>query len=180
MKTTLQRTCSRSRMDQLNNQKLATSNMTNKARSGVSTPIGRRECASIASANLMAISMNVRPMSSPKTEKRNSKSVMATPVRHCGRGQTSSEAGKGGSRRPGTKSLWLLPSGPDQVGDSAVRRLPSVHMGTNRLSRKREREEARSVREKGLRRRSVRENPSPHPSLAQERVYPSLTVHLRR
>src|SRR5689334_24419543 len=35
---------------------------------------------------------------------------------------------QGGSRRPGTKSLWLLPSGPDQVGDSAVRRLPSGHM----------------------------------------------------
>ena len=35
----------------------------------------------------------------------------------------------GGSRRPGTKSLWLLPSGPDQVGDSAVRRLPAAHMG---------------------------------------------------
>src|ERR1700757_2374134 len=34
----------------------------------------------------------------------------------------------GGSRRPGTKSLWLLPSGPDQVGDSAVRRLPSPDM----------------------------------------------------
>jgi hypothetical protein len=34
----------------------------------------------------------------------------------------------GGSRRPGTKSLWLLPSGPDQVGDSAVRRLPRRHM----------------------------------------------------
>src|SRR6185437_3407282 len=128
MKTTLQRTCSRSRMDQLNNQKPATSNMTNKARSGVSTPIGRLECASIASANLMAISMNFRPMSSPKTEKRNSKSVMATPVRHCGRGQKSSEAGKGGSRRHGTTSLLLLPSGPDQVGDSAVRRLPARHM----------------------------------------------------
>src|SRR4051794_13034384 len=34
----------------------------------------------------------------------------------------------GGSRRPGTNSLWLLPSGPDQVGDSAVRRLPWAHM----------------------------------------------------
>jgi hypothetical protein len=36
---------------------------------------------------------------------------------------------KGGSRRPGTNSLWLLPSGPDQVGDSAVRRLPRWDMG---------------------------------------------------
>src|SRR4029079_9513985 len=34
-----------------------------------------------------------------------------------------------GSRRPGTKSLWLLPSGPDQIGDSAVRRLRVAHMG---------------------------------------------------
>src|SRR5206468_12208629 len=42
----------------------------------------------------------------------------------------------GGSRRPGTKSLWLLPSGPDQVGDSAVRRLPFAHMGKGRLPRK--------------------------------------------
>src|SRR5205085_8917902 len=39
---------------------------------------------------------------------------------------------EGGSRRPGTKSLWLLPSGSDQVGDSAVRRLPNGHMGKER------------------------------------------------
>ena len=30
--------------------------------------------------------------------------------------------------RPGTKSLWLLPSGPDQVGDSPVRPAPARHM----------------------------------------------------
>jgi hypothetical protein len=42
----------------------------------------------------------------------------------------------GGSRRPGTKSLWLLPSGPDQVGDSAVRRLPRGHMGEDVRARK--------------------------------------------
>jgi len=42
----------------------------------------------------------------------------------------------GGSRRPGTKSLWLLPSGPDQVGDSAVRRLPNAHMVEPRMQRK--------------------------------------------
>src|SRR3954470_10886744 len=42
----------------------------------------------------------------------------------------------GGSRRPGTKSLWLLPSGPDQVGDSAVRRLPGAHMGEVLVGRK--------------------------------------------
>src|SRR6185295_6627434 len=42
----------------------------------------------------------------------------------------------GGSRRPGTKSLWLLPSGSDQVGDSAVRRLPSAHMVDKPLRRK--------------------------------------------
>ena len=36
---------------------------------------------------------------------------------------------RGGSRRPGTKSLWLLPSGSDQVGDSAVRRLPRAIWG---------------------------------------------------
>ena len=53
--------------------------MTNKASSGVSTPIGRREWASIASANLIAISMKVRPMSRPKTENRNSKSVIGHP-----------------------------------------------------------------------------------------------------
>ena len=37
----------------------------------------------------------------------------------------------GGSRRPGTKSLWLLPSGSDQVGDSAVRRLPRAIWGSS-------------------------------------------------
>ena len=41
----------------------------------------------------------------------------------------------GGSRRPGTKSLWLLPSGPDQVGDSAVRRLPSAAYGWKPVQR---------------------------------------------
>src|SRR5687768_13853454 len=30
--------------------------------------------------------------------------------------------------RPGTKSLWLLPSGSDQVGDSTVRPTPAAHM----------------------------------------------------
>ena len=30
--------------------------------------------------------------------------------------------------RPGTKSLWLLPSGSDQVGDSPVRPTPAAHM----------------------------------------------------
>jgi len=30
--------------------------------------------------------------------------------------------------RPGAKSLWLLPSGPDQVGDNAVRPTPAVDM----------------------------------------------------
>src|SRR6478735_8685733 len=44
------------------------------------------------------------------------------------------EVACGGSRRPGTKSLWLLPSGSDQVGDSAVRRLPAAHMGQDWLS----------------------------------------------
>ena len=46
------------------------------------------------------------------------------------------KAREGGSRRPGTKSLWLLPSGPDQVGDSAVRRLPRGHMVRSAASRK--------------------------------------------
>jgi hypothetical protein len=32
--------------------------------------------------------------------------------------------------------LWLLPSGSDQIGDSAVRRLPLAHMGEGRLPRK--------------------------------------------
>ena len=30
--------------------------------------------------------------------------------------------------RPGAKSLWLLPSGPDQVGDDPVRQTPTAHM----------------------------------------------------
>ena len=68
-------------------------------------------------------------MSKPKTENRNSNSVIGSPpASSCGRGRRRSKARKGGSRRPGTKSLWLLPSGPDQVGDSAVRRLPRAHM----------------------------------------------------
>ena len=58
---------------------------------------------------------------------RNSNSVMANRLA-CDRDGTIRKQGKGGSRRPGTKSLWLLPSGPDQVGDSAVRRLPDAHM----------------------------------------------------
>ena len=33
--------------------------------------------------------------------------------------------------RPETKSLWLLPSGPDQVGDSLVRPTPAAHMVVN-------------------------------------------------
>src|SRR3954471_20116551 len=79
----------------------------------------------------MAISINVRPISRPNTENRNSKSVMRPPpsiaVVTARGGFRKLE--EGGSRRPGTKSLWLLPSGSDQVGDSAVRRLPSAHMG---------------------------------------------------
>src|SRR5574338_601953 len=69
------------------------------------------------------------------------RSGVSTPTaRHGGRGGSNSQAKKkGGSRRPGTNSLWLLPSGPDQVGDSAVRRLPAAHMVTNPLSRKRKR-----------------------------------------
>src|SRR6185437_4936791 len=43
---------------------------------------------------------------------------------------------EGGSRRPGAKSLWLLPSGPDQVGDSAVRRLPRSDMVERSFARK--------------------------------------------
>jgi hypothetical protein len=34
-----------------------------------------------------------------------------------------------GAERPETKSLWLLPSGSDQVGDSLVRPTPAAHMG---------------------------------------------------
>src|SRR3954453_22497026 len=79
----------------------------------------------------MAISINVRPISRPNTENRNSKSVMRPPpsiaVVTARGGFRKLE--EGGSRRPGTKSLWLLPSGSDQVGDSAVRRLPGGHMG---------------------------------------------------
>ena len=38
--------------------------------------------------------------------------------------------------RPEAKSLWLLPSGPDQVGDSLVRPTPGAHMGNARPRRK--------------------------------------------
>ena len=31
--------------------------------------------------------------------------------------------------RPEAISLWLLPSGPDQVGDGLVRPTPGAHMG---------------------------------------------------
>ena len=38
--------------------------------------------------------------------------------------------------RPETKSLWLLPSGSDQVGDSLVRPTPAAHMGEDLGTRK--------------------------------------------
>jgi len=41
-----------------------------------------------------------------------------------------------GAERPETKSLWLLPSGPDQVGDSLVRPTPGAHMGQAPWARK--------------------------------------------
>ena len=41
-----------------------------------------------------------------------------------------------GAERPGTKSLWLLPSGSDQVGDSPVRPTPGAHMGEGLRRRK--------------------------------------------
>src|SRR3954464_12200732 len=76
-------------------------------------------------------------MSSPNTENRNSNSLIAPrPLGHAGRVGANSQAKRGGSRRPGTKSLWLLPSGSDQVGDSAVRRLPTADMGDARRPRK--------------------------------------------
>ena len=34
-----------------------------------------------------------------------------------------------GAERPDTKSLRLLPSGPDRVGDGTVRPTPAAHMG---------------------------------------------------
>src|SRR6185503_20640846 len=34
-----------------------------------------------------------------------------------------------GAERPEAISLWLLPSGPDQVGDGLVRPTPGAHMG---------------------------------------------------
>jgi hypothetical protein len=41
-----------------------------------------------------------------------------------------------GAERPETKSLWLLPSGSDQVGDSLVRPTPAAHMGEDHVLRK--------------------------------------------
>jgi hypothetical protein len=38
--------------------------------------------------------------------------------------------------RPGTKSLRLLPSGSDRVGDGTVRPTPGAHMGEGRKRRK--------------------------------------------
>ena len=50
-------------------------------------------------------------------------------------GRSFSE-GRWEPERPETKSLWLLPSGPDQVGDSLVRPTPAAHMGEVPVSRK--------------------------------------------
>ena len=46
------------------------------------------------------------------------------------------KAGRWEPERPETKSLWLLPSGSDQVGDSLVRPTPAAHMGEDLGTRK--------------------------------------------
>jgi hypothetical protein len=38
--------------------------------------------------------------------------------------------------RPEAKSLWLLPSGPDQIGDGLARPTPAAHMGAAKDGRK--------------------------------------------
>src|SRR3546814_10088079 len=45
--------------------------------------------------------------------------------------------GSEGPERPAANSLWLLPSGPDQVGEYYVRPTPVRHMGDLMAGRKR-------------------------------------------
>src|SRR4051812_33886029 len=46
----------------------------------------------------------------------------------AGRAHIALQCSRWEPERPVAKSLWLLPSGPDQVGDDHVRPTPAAHM----------------------------------------------------